>query len=523
MNYMKFNKYSLLVISIIVLAGCAPAKTEKVNFIDGDTFAPVLSEQGFSSEELVLKALARIDNIDKGGPNLQSVLSINPKALEIAQKLDAKVEEGYKYSPLYGKPILIKDNVETKDDLPTTGGSWALINNKNNRDSPIVKKLRDSGAVILGKTNLSQWANFRSESSTSGWSAVRGQVKNPHVLNRSPCGSSSGSGSAVASGIVAAAIGTETNGSIICPSTMNGIVGFKPTVGLLSQEHIIPISSTQDTAGPMTLTVKGSAIMMDAMTENDGSFVDNLSKTIPQSTTIGILSFARGGNIGVNKNFNKAIEELKAKGFNFVEIESWDPGEGFFEAAYKVLKYEFKSTLNNYLSTTNTKVEVRSLKDLIEFNKKDERELKIFDQSIFLSSEKLDDLNSEDYKKSLKLILNATRENGIDKLMEQYNLDFLMAPSAAPTFLIDHMYGDSYPGGTGAGWIPAIAGYPHITVPMGTYKNLPTGLSFMGRSGQDKEVIAMGYAYEQASGSLRKRPSYLPSIETVTSGYILEE
>ena len=287
MNYMKFNKYSLLVISIIVLAGCAPAKTEKVNFIDGDTFAPVLSEQGFSSEELVLKALARIDNIDKGGPNLQSVLSINPKALEIAQKLDAKVEEGYKYSPLYGKPILIKDNVETKDDLPTTGGSWALINNKNNRDSPIVKKLRDSGAVILGKTNLSQWANFRSESSTSGWSAVRGQVKNPHVLNRSPCGSSSGSGSAVASGIVAAAIGTETNGSIICPSTMNGIVGFKPTVGLLSQEHIIPISSTQDTAGPMTLTVKGSAIMMDAMTENDGSYVDNLSKTIPQSTTIG--------------------------------------------------------------------------------------------------------------------------------------------------------------------------------------------------------------------------------------------
>ena len=228
MNYMKFNKYSLLVISIIVLAGCAPAKTEKVNFIDGDTFAPILSEQGFSSEELVLKALARIDNIDKGGPNLQSVLSINPKALEIAQKLDAKVEEGYKYSPLYGKPILIKDNVETKDDLPTTGGSWALINNKNNRDSPIVKKLRDSGAVILGKTNLSQWANFRSESSTSGWSAVRGQVKNPHVLNRSPCGSSSGSGSAVASGIVAAAIGTETNGDInVSDTSGNKIAKFQ--------------------------------------------------------------------------------------------------------------------------------------------------------------------------------------------------------------------------------------------------------------------------------------------------------
>jgi amidase len=304
---------------------------------------------------------------------------------------------------------------------------------------------------------------------------------------------------------------------------MNGIVGFKPTVGLLSQEHIIPISSTQDTAGPMTLTVEGAAIMMDAMTEGDSSYVDNLGKAAPQSITIGILSFAKGNNFGVNKNFNKAIEELKAKGFNFVEIEAWDPGEGFFEAAYKVLKYEFKATLNNYLPTTNTDVEVRSLKDLIEFNKKDERELKIFDQSIFLSSEKLDNLNSEDYKESLELILSATRENGIDKLMEQYKVDFLMAPSAAPTFLIDHMYGDTYPGGTGAGWIPAIAGYPHITVPMGTYKNLPTGLSFMAGSGQDKEVIAMGYAYEQASGSLRIRPSYLPSIETATSGNVLEE
>ena len=303
MNHMKLNKYSLLVILIIILVGCTQVKLEKENFTDDDTFAPVLSEQGFSSEELVLKALVRIDNIDKRGPNLQSVLSINPEALEIARKLDAKLEEDNKYSPLYGKPILIKDNVETKDDLPTTGGSWALINNKNNRDSPIVKKLRDRGAVILGKTNLSQWANFRSESSTSGWSAVRGQVKNPHVLNRSPCGSSSGSGAAVASGIVAAAIGTETNGSIICPSTMNGIVGFKPTVGLLSQEHIIPISSTQDTAGPMTLTVEGAAIMMDAMTEGDGSYVDNLGKAAPQSITIGILSFAKGNNFGVNKNF----------------------------------------------------------------------------------------------------------------------------------------------------------------------------------------------------------------------------
>ena len=197
---MKLNKYSLLVTSIIILSGCIEVKSELQERIDANTFAPVLSERGFSSEELVSKALARIDNIDKRGPNLQSVLSVNPKALEIAQKLDAKMEENKEYGPLYGKPILIKDNVETKDDLPTTGGSWALKNNKNNRDSPVVKKLRDSGAVILGKTNLSQWANFRSESSTSGWSSVRGQVKNPHVLNRSPCGSSSGSGAAVASG-----------------------------------------------------------------------------------------------------------------------------------------------------------------------------------------------------------------------------------------------------------------------------------------------------------------------------------
>ena len=490
------------------------SKTETV-------FAPTLPNAGTSSETLVKQSLARIDAIDRDGPTLQSVLSVNPDAMEIAKALDAERTEGNLRGPMHGIPVLLKDNIETKDNLPTTAGSWALIDNKNGRDAPLAAKLRANGAVILGKTNLSQWANFRSEDSVSGWSAVRGQVRNPHSLNRSPCGSSSGSGAAVAAGIVAAAIGTETNGSIICPSAMNGIVGFKPTVGVIPQDLIVPISSSQDTAGPMTLTVKGTAMMMDAMTENDGSYVAALDTIDPAATRIGVLNFVKGGNSGVQANFETALEDLKKKGFTLVEIDEWEPSEGFGKASYDVLKYEFKATLNEYLATTTEAVKTRTLAELIEFNKNDPRELAVFDQSIFEASEALGDLTSEDYVQGSAMVHKATRDNGIDKMMTDNNVDFLMAPSTAPTFLVDHMYGDTYPGGTGAGWIAAIAGYPHITVPMGAYKGLPTGVSFMSTAGTDKNVVAMGYAYEQASGGLRIEPSFRPSLEQVTIGKML--
>ena len=452
---------------------------------------------------------------------MQSVLSVNPDAIDIAKALDVEREDGNVRGPMHGIPVLLKDNIETKDDLPTTAGSWALIDNKNGRDAPLAAKLRKNGAVILGKSNLSQWANFRSEDSVSGWTAVRGQVRNPHSLNRSPCGSSSGSGAAVAAGIVAAAIGTETNGSIICPSAMNGIVGFKPTVGVISQDLIVPISSTQDTAGPMTLTVEGTAMMMDALTENDGSYVSALDSVIPSNTRIGVLNFARGSNAGVNANFDAALEDLKAKGFTLVEIEEWGPGEGFGKASYDVLKYEFKATLNDYLASTTDAVKTRTLADLIEFNKNDTREMAVFDQSIFDASEALGDLTTEEYTQGLAMVLKATRQNGIDKMMADNDVQFLMAPSTAPTFLVDHMYGDTYPGGTGAGWIAAVAGYPHITVPMGAYKGLPTGVSFMSSAGADKKVVAMGHAYEQASGGLRVTPTFRPSLEQAKNGKML--
>lgn len=474
-----------------------------------------------ASTTLVKQSLERIEAIDRNGPNLQSVLSVNPEAMEIAKALDAERADGNIRGPLHGVPVLLKDNIETKDNLPTTAGSWALINNKNGRDAPLAAKLRQSGTVMLGKANLSQWANFRSEGSVSGWSAVRGQVRNPHSLNRSPCGSSSGSGAAVAAGIVAAAIGTETNGSIICPSAMSGIVGFKPTVGVISQELIVPISSTQDTAGPMTLTVEGTAMMMDALTQNDGSYVTALDSLDPANTRIGVLNFAIGSNIGVEANFKIALKALKDKGFTLVEIDEWEPAEGFGKASYDVLKYEFKATLNDYLASTTEAVKARTLTDLIEFNKNDPRELAVFDQSIFEASEALGDLTTPEYIEGLTLVLKATRQNGIDKMMADNDVQFLMAPSTAPTFLIDHMYGDTYPGGTGAGWIAAVAGYPHITVPMGTYKGLPTGVSFMSTAGADKEVVAMGYAYEQASGGLRVKPNFRPSLEQVETGKML--
>ena len=524
MDYIKSRWIITVGVAAMAVTGCSAENKTTPSIIapENETiFAQALPHAGTSSETLVKQSLARIDAIDRNGPTLQSVLSINPDALDIAKALDAERAEGKVRGPLHGIPILLKDNIETKDDLPTTAGSWALIENKNGRDAPLATKLRENGAVILGKANLSQWANFRSEDSVSGWSAVRGQVRNPHSLNRSPCGSSSGSGAAVAAGIVAAAIGTETNGSIICPSAMNGIVGFKPTVGVIPQDLIVPISSSQDTAGPMTLTVKGTAMMMDAMTENNGIYVTALDSIEPAATRIGVLNFAKGSNPGVLANFETALEDLKSKGFTLIEIDEWEPSEGFGKASYDVLKYEFKATLNDYLASTTDKVKTRTLADLIEFNKNDPRELAVFDQSIFEASEALGDLTSEDYVKSSAMVLKATREDGIDKMIAENNLDFLMAPSTAPTFLVDHLYGDTYPGGTGAGWIAAIAGYPHITVPMGTYKGLPTGVSFMSTAGTDKKVVAMGYAYEQASGLLRVKPSFRPSLEQAENGKML--
>ncbi|CAM3655238.1 amidase [Litorimonas haliclonae] len=512
-------------LTAVVLAGCEPHPPEPVEKVvenepaetqtdlamaynDPEAYRGINPASEQTSVERVEFSLDRISKIDKAGPHVQSVLTLNPEALNIAKSLDAEeTERGL----LHGVPVLIKDNVETKD-MPTTAGSYTLQKNDTGRDAPLVEALREAGAVILGKSNLSQWANFRSTNSTSGWSALGAQTKNPHALNRSPCGSSSGSGAAVAAGLVPAAIGTETNGSIICPAAMNGIVGFKPTVGLISQDLIVPISSTQDTAGPMTLTVEDAAIMMDALTGEGSAWRDAAMAGTLQGKRIGVLNFARGDVEGVNTNFDMVLETLNSQGATLIEINEFEPPEEFNKASFDVLKYEFKATLNEYLAETSPDVKSRTLADIISENAATPAEMAVFDQDILEMSEELGDLEGEEYKAALALVLKTTRDDGIDKMMSENELDALVAPSTAPTFLIDHVYGDNYPGGTGAGWIAAIAGYPHITVPMGSVKDLPVGVSFMGQGGDDKAIMAIGYAFEQAGGD-RITPGFINAIE----------
>ena len=469
-----------------------------------------------SSEELVQDYLARIQQFDKTGPTLQSILTLNPDALTEARALDARREAGHISGPLHGVPVLLKDNIESKDEMATTAGALALKDNVTGRDSPLVAGLREAGAIILGKTNLSQWANFRSESSMSGWSALGGQVRNPHMLDRNPCGSSSGSAAAVAASLAAGAVGTETNGSVICPSNVNGIVGFKPTVGLVSQLYIIPISSSQDTAGPMTKTVTGAAMMLEAMATGPGK--TNYSRLLDagalKGVRVGVLRFAEGDNTHIKARFDTALEVLRTAGAELVEIKEFEPeGDDFYDESYAVLKYEFKHTLNEYLASTPSSVKTRTLEELIAFNKEHaEIELALFDQSIFIASQALGGIDDPAYITALTNVQKATREHGIDLLIQEYDVQILVAPSGPLSPRIDPVNGDVWPAWAGAGGLAAKAGYPHLTVPMGTVKSVPIGLSFIGGKDQDAEVLSFGFAYEQATG-LRAEPTYLKSAE----------
>jgi amidase len=478
--------------------------------------AEALQTGALSSETLVESYLARIERVDKAGPTLQSVLTLNPDALAEARALDARRLAGETPGPLHGLPILIKDNIESRDAMATTAGALALKDNVTGRDSPLVAGLRNAGAVILGKTNLSQWANFRSEGSMSGWSALGGQVRNPHMLDRNPCGSSSGSGAAAAASLAAGAVGTETNGSIICPATVNGIVGFKPTVGLVSQQYIIPISSSQDTAGPMTKTVKGAAMMLDAMAT--GAAKTNYSGSLDagslQGTRIGVLRFAEGSNAHVKARFEAALAVIKAEGAELVEIEEFEPeGDTYDDDTYDVLKYEFKHTLNEYLAATPASVKTRTLAELIAFNNEHaDIELALFDQDIFEQSEALGGIDDPAYIEARNNVQRATRERGIDRLMQENDVRVLVAPSGVMAPRIDPVNGDVWPSWAGAGEIPAVAGYPHLTVPMGSVKNLPVGISFIGGKDQDAAILSYGFAFEQATG-LRPEPAYLDNAE----------
>lgn len=472
-----------------------------------------LASGELTSKDLTQAYLDRIENVDRAGPQLQAVLSLNSNAMEQAKASDARRQSGAALGPLDGIPILFKDNIETLDPVATTAGSYALKDNVTERDSPLVAGLREQGAVILGKTNLSQWANFRSNESVSGWSALGGQVRNPHMLDRSPCGSSSGSGAAIAASLTAGAVGTETNGSIICPSNLNGVVGFKPTVGLVSQKYIVPISATQDTAGPMTKTVRGAAMMLDAMDNLDVDYVRSLDAGALSGKRIGVLRFAEGSNDDIKDRFNASLKAMESAGATLVEIGEFSVDvENYGTKSRDVLLYEFKAGMNEYLADVPAAVKARSLEQLITFNSNEPRETAIFDQDLFEAAQAKGPLSDEVYLTAKADVQRGTGVDGIDKLMRDNEVDMLVSPSGPVAPRVDPVNGDVWPSWAGAGYLAAVAGYPHITVPMGDVHGVPIGFSIMAGEGQDADVLSYGYAFEQAGGK-RVEPKYLRSAE----------
>jgi len=522
--------YPVAAISALALTACSPQTGDTsmpdtrapINYAaEGWTvkslpeLAEALQTGEVSAEALTQAYLDRIELVDRSGPTLQAVLTLNPDALEAARALDAKRDAGEPLGALHGLPILLKDNIETADNMPTTAGALALKDNVTDRDSPLVAGLRAEGAIILGKTNLSQWANFRSNSSMSGWSALGGQVRNPHMLDRNPCGSSSGSGAAAAASLAAGTVGTETNGSIICPSNVNGVVGFKPTVGLVSQDFIIPISSSQDTAGPMTKTVMGAAMMLNAMATGAAKtdYAATLDAAALQGKRIGVLRGAQGSSPLIKDSFEQALSDMESAGAILVDIDDIDMPDGFWGKSFDVLKYEFKATLNAYLASTPDTVTTPTLADLIAFNAEHaDIELALFNQDIFEQSEGMEDLESEGYKEAVAFVQSATRENGIDRLLAEHDVIALVAPSGPLAPRADPVNGDVWPDWAGAGYAAAIAGYPHLTVPMGTVRGIPIGLSFMGGKDQDAAILSLGYAYEQRTQA-RAEPQYYQTAE----------
>lgn len=471
--------------------------------------------------KVVQTYLDRIEAIDKNGPELNSIIIVNPDALAIADELDRELKEGKSRGPMHGVPVILKDNIDTHDRMPTTAGATVLRNSFPDRDSFIAKKLREAGAVILGKANLSEWANFRADVSSSGWSGVGGQTKNPYILDRNPCGSSSGSGVSVSANLCMLAIGTETNGSIVCPSNNNGIVGLKPTVGLLSRSGIIPISFTQDTPGPMGRTVEDVATALGAMTgtdENDSKTVASEGKFYTgneytrflkadgvKGKRIGLLKKSMGYSDKVDTLVYKAVSWLRDNGAEVVEVEMPEESK-YGNASFEVLLYEFKAGLENYFASLGDDAPVRNLADLIEFNLKDTVELKYFDQKLLEMAEKKGDLDSREYKESLAKMLKATRENGIDRVMNENRLDALISPTGSPAWKTDLVLGDHFVGGSSS--LAAVAGYPAITLPMGFIENLPVGITFFGRAWSEPVLLEIAYSYEQGTRH-RKAPGFL--------------
>jgi amidase len=478
----------------------------------------------YSARSIAEKYLARIEALDKQGPAINSVIEINPDALALADAMDKERVAGNVRGPLHGIPILIKDNIDTADKMMTTAGSLALVGWKPPQDAGVVQKLRAAGAVILGKSNLSEWANIRSSHSTSGWSARGGLTRNPYALDRNACGSSSGSGAAVAANLCAAAIGTETDGSIVCPSGANGIVGIKPTVGLTSRTGIIPISHSQDGAGPMARSVRDAAILLGALTgvdRSDSATLASEGKALTDYTRFLDPAGLHGARIGVARKYfgfseevdalmNPLLDEMKKQGATLVDPADIESFGKFDESELTVLLYELKADLNAYLARLGPSASVRTLKDAIEFNEKNkDREMPYFGQDLFIKAEAKGPLAEKEYLEALEKNHKLARTEGIDALMDKHKLDAIVAPTAGPSCLTDLLNGDHFTGGSSNA--AAVAGYPNINVPAGFVHGMPVGISFFGRAWSEPTLIKLAYAFEQAT-RLRKPPLFLPTI-----------
>ncbi len=478
----------------------------------------------YTARGIAEKYLTRIEALDKRGPAVNSVIEVNPDALGLAEASDKERKQKGARGPLHGIPMLIKDNIDTADKMMTTAGSLALVGSKVPKDSVVAQKLREAGAVILGKTNLSEWANIRSRRSTSGWSGRGGQTKNPYALDRNPCGSSSGSGAAASANFCAAAIGTETDGSIVCPSSANGLVGIKPTVGLVSRSGIVPISHSQDGAGPMCRTVRDAATVLGALTgvdSEDNATAESRGKSYTDYTQFLKADGLRGARIGVvrktfgfmdavDKVMEAALEAMKKEGAILVDPVEIETAGKWSETESTVFMYELKADLNAYLARPGFSAPVKALKDIIDFNEKNrEKEMPYFGQDFFLKAEAKGPLSSKEYVEALDKNHQLARKEGIDATMDKHNLDALVGPTGGPAWLTDLVDGDHFGGGSSGA--AAVAGYPNVTVPAGFVFGMPMGISFFGRAWSEPVLIRLAYAFEQAT-KVRKAPRFLASV-----------
>ena len=518
-----------MIISLLIQISCQNQDAKIDEFIIGEQQNVTELQKGykngnFSVKEVVQTYLNRINEIDENGPKLNSIIQLNPDAIKIAEQMDKEMSEGKIRGPLHGIPVLLKDNIDTHDKMPTTCGSRALMNSFPLKDSYITKQLRDAGAVIIGKTNLSEWANVRGRPSSSGWSGVGGQTKNPYVLTRTPCGSSSGSAVAVSANLTMLAIGTETTGSIICPSQIVGIVGIKPTVGLWSRSGIIPVTYSFDTPGPMARTVKDAAILLGALVDIDSTdektlannrvayrdYTQFLKEDGLKGKRLGLYKKPFGIDADVDSLMYKAVNFLKSQGVEIIEIDSILNEKVMRPYIIQMMLYEYKNGLNKYFQSLGNDADIKSVEELIAFNNADSLELKYFNQMYLEMLVSVDDLTQEEYSEVLSQVADGSRKEGLDRVMDLYDLDAIIAPSGNPAWKIDLINGDPSSGRIDSSSPAAIAGYPSITVPMGFIGELPVGISFFGRAWSEPLLLEIAYAYESGTKA-RKKPKFLLS------------